>query len=46
MEQWTQIKHANKERLAHYVQITLGLKVNTNAMFDIQIKVSQIDDIV
>jgi len=32
------VKQANKERLAHYVQVTLGLKVDTNALFDVQIK--------
>jgi len=35
---WASVKHANKERLAHYVQTTLGLKVDTSALFDIQIK--------
>jgi starch phosphorylase len=35
---WASVKQANKERLAHYVQITLGLKVNTNALFDVHIK--------
>ena len=42
MEKWAQIKQANKERLAHHVQITLGFEVNTKAMFDIQIKVCSI----
>ncbi len=32
------MKQSNKERLAHYVETTLGLKVNTRAMFDVQIK--------
>ena len=36
---WAAIKKRNKERLAHHVLATLGLKVNTNAMFDVQIKV-------
>ncbi|KAG6377764.1 glycosyltransferase family 35 protein [Boletus reticuloceps] len=35
---WASVKRANKERLAHYVQTTLGLKVDTNALFDVQIK--------
>ncbi|KAG6846583.1 hypothetical protein H0H93_012997, partial [Arthromyces matolae] len=36
---WAAIKQRNKERLAQHVQATLGLTVNTNAMFDVQIKV-------
>lgn len=40
-EAWASVKQANKERLAHYVQITLGLRVNTKALFDVQIKVRQ-----
>ncbi|PFH49284.1 glycosyltransferase family 35 protein [Amanita thiersii Skay4041] len=35
---WAAIKHHNKQRLAQYVQATLGLTVNTDAMFDVQIK--------
>ncbi|KAK0219004.1 glycogen phosphorylase [Armillaria fumosa] len=37
-KQWAAIKQRNKERLAHYVQTTLGLTINTHAMFDVQIK--------
>ncbi|KAH7912064.1 glycosyltransferase family 35 protein [Hygrophoropsis aurantiaca] len=37
-ENWAIIKQSNKERLAHYVQTQLGLKVNTHALFDVQIK--------
>ena len=37
--EWASVKQANKERLAHYVQTTLGLKVDTKALFDVQIKV-------
>ncbi|KAF8840645.1 glycosyltransferase family 35 protein [Paxillus ammoniavirescens] len=37
-EEWAAVKQANKERLAYYVQTTLGLRVNTHAMFDVQIK--------
>ncbi|KAG6879580.1 hypothetical protein C0992_001194 [Termitomyces sp. T32_za158] len=37
-KEWAAIKQRNKERLAHHVQVTLGLTVNTNAMFDVQIK--------
>ncbi|KAF7307131.1 Alpha-1,4 glucan phosphorylase [Mycena indigotica] len=37
-EEWADIKKRNKERLAHHLQVTLGFQVNTNAMFDVQIK--------
>ncbi|KAK2460410.1 hypothetical protein APHAL10511_007575 [Amanita phalloides] len=37
-QKWVEIKLGNKERLARHVQATLGLTVNTNAMFDVQIK--------
>lgn len=37
--EWAAIKQRNKERLAHYVQTTLGLTISTDAMFDVQIKV-------
>ena len=37
-KKWAAVKQSNKERLAHYVETTLGLKVNTRAMFDVQIK--------
>ncbi|KAL0564837.1 Non-essential glycogen phosphorylase [Marasmius crinis-equi] len=37
-QEWGAIKQRNKERLAHLVQTTLGFTVNTNAMFDVQIK--------
>ncbi|KAJ7186619.1 glycogen phosphorylase [Mycena filopes] len=36
--EWAAIKQRNKERLAHHVETTLGLTINTNAMFDVQIK--------
>ncbi|KAF8963280.1 glycogen phosphorylase [Flammula alnicola] len=36
--EWAAIKQRNKERLAHYVQITLGLIIRTDAMYDVQIK--------
>ena len=38
-KKWAAVKQSNKERLAQYVESTLGLKVNTKAMFDVQIKV-------
>jgi starch phosphorylase len=37
--EWGQIKQRNKERLAHHVEKTLGVKINTRAMFDVHIKV-------
>ncbi|CAA7263964.1 unnamed protein product [Cyclocybe aegerita] len=37
-KEWAAIKQRNKERLAHYVQTTLGLIIRTDAMFDVQIK--------
>ena len=40
--EWAAIKQRNKERLAHHVQVTLGLVIRTDAMFDVQIKVSYI----
>jgi len=38
--EWAAIKQRNKERLAHYVRTTLSLEIRTDAMFDVQIKVS------
>jgi len=37
-KKWAAIKQTNKEKLAQYVQSTLGVKVNTKAMFDVQVK--------
>ncbi|KAG7085815.1 hypothetical protein E1B28_003353 [Marasmius oreades] len=37
-DEWAAIKQRNKERLANLVKTTLGFTVNTNAMFDVQIK--------
>ncbi|KAF9555972.1 glycogen phosphorylase [Agrocybe pediades] len=37
-KEWAAIKQRNKERLANYVQTTLGLTIRTDAMFDVQIK--------
>lgn len=37
-QEWKEVKHANKERLANYVRSTLGADVNTDAMFDVQVK--------
>lgn len=38
-KKWAVVKQSNKERLANYIQNTLGYKVNTRAMFDVQVKV-------
>lgn len=37
-KQWDEIKKANKVRLAQYVEKTLGYVLNTDALFDIQVK--------
>ncbi|EIN05688.1 glycosyltransferase family 35 protein [Punctularia strigosozonata HHB-11173 SS5] len=37
-KKWTAVKHSNKERLALYIESTLGYKINTSAMFDVQVK--------
>ncbi|KAL5520427.1 hypothetical protein ACEPAG_9651 [Sanghuangporus baumii] len=37
-KRWAAVKQSNKERLARYVESTLGITVNTKAMFDVQIK--------
>ncbi|KAI5120630.1 hypothetical protein M0805_009390 [Coniferiporia weirii] len=37
-KKWAAVKQSNKERLANHVENTLGIKVNTKAMFDVQIK--------
>ncbi|KDQ52459.1 glycosyltransferase family 35 protein [Jaapia argillacea MUCL 33604] len=37
-KRWAAVKLSNKRRLAHYVETTLGVSVNTAAMFDVQIK--------
>nr|GAT48427.1 glycogen phosphorylase [Mycena chlorophos] len=37
-KEWGAIKTRNKERLAQHLKTTLGLDINTNAMFDIQVK--------
>ena len=36
--EFSEVKKAAKERLAKYIETELGIKVNTDALFDIQIK--------
>jgi Carbohydrate phosphorylase len=38
-KKWAAVKQTNKERLARYVEAAFGVKVNTRAMFDVQVKV-------
>ena len=38
-KKWAAVKQSNKERLAAWVQHTLGFQINTQAMFDVQVKV-------
>ncbi|KAJ3057511.1 Non-essential glycogen phosphorylase [Rhizophlyctis rosea] len=35
---WMETKHKNKVRLAEYIKQTLGISVNTEALFDVQCK--------
>ncbi|WP_428944678.1 maltodextrin phosphorylase [Pantoea sp. FN060301] len=37
-QQYQQIKRENKDKLAHYVQQTMGIALNPDAIFDVQIK--------
>jgi len=37
-KKWAVVKQSNKERLAHHVETEFGIKVNTQSMFDVQIK--------
>ena len=37
-KKWAAVKQTNKERLAHYVETTLSVKINTKAMFDVHVK--------
>ena len=37
-KKWKAVKQANKERLAALIQELTGIELNTNAMFDVQVK--------
>ncbi|KAI8325547.1 glycosyltransferase family 35 protein [Martensiomyces pterosporus] len=37
-ERWWAAKQKNKDRLAEYILTTTGIKVNPNALFDVQVK--------
>lgn len=37
-EEWQQVKSANKQRLATVVKQNLGIEVDVNALFDVQVK--------
>ncbi|SGY79236.1 BQ5605_C008g05082 [Microbotryum silenes-dioicae] len=37
-KEWAAVKQANKERLAEYIESTLGITVNRNALFDVMCK--------
>ena len=37
-QQFREVKQANKVRLAKYIKKTVGIEVDTNSMFDVQIK--------
>ncbi|KAK6588034.1 glycogen phosphorylase 1 [Cryptosporidium xiaoi] len=37
-KEWDEVKQSNKERLAKWVEINTGYKVNTSMLFDIQVK--------
>jgi starch phosphorylase len=37
-KKWMQVKHDNKVRLAQWIKSNLGISVNPNALFDIQVK--------
>lgn len=37
-KKWAVVKRQNKERLAHFVEKLMGVKVDADAMFDVQVK--------
>ena len=36
-KKWAEVKHHNKQRLAHFIEQSMGVKLNTHALFDIQV---------
>jgi starch phosphorylase len=38
MQEWIQIKQANKERLVRYIKESQGIEIDSKSLFDIQIK--------
>jgi hypothetical protein len=38
VQKWRAVKLANKKRLAAYIQSIYGTEVNTDALFDIQVR--------
>ncbi|KAG8941623.1 Non-essential glycogen phosphorylase [Tulasnella sp. 424] len=37
-KKWADVKLQNKQRLAHFIERTMGVKLNTSALFDVQVK--------
>jgi len=37
-KKWADVKTANKKKLAHFIEQTMGVKLNTSALFDVQVK--------
>ena len=37
LNEWREIKQDNKKRLADYIETNLGIKVNVNSLFDVQV---------
>ncbi|KAG8929270.1 Non-essential glycogen phosphorylase [Tulasnella sp. 418] len=37
-QKWRDVKTANKKKLAAYIETILGVKLNTDALFDVQVK--------
>ncbi|KAG8934308.1 Non-essential glycogen phosphorylase [Tulasnella sp. 417] len=37
-KKWADVKMQNKQRLANFIEQTMGVKLNTSALFDVQVK--------